>query len=100
MRQNYFDRIYNILEWGGCLFLFEKIRSPDARFQDYSNQIYCSSKKTMDSSQMKLFQEHVFERHLEPFSYEGNVDLLKRAGFSDIECIFKYLCFAGYLCIK
>ena len=37
---------------------------------------------------------------LEPFSTQGNLDLLKRAGFVDIITIFKYLCFEGFLAIK
>ena len=101
MRQNYFDKIYNNLEWGGCLFLFEKIRSPDARFQDYSNQIYCEFKETNGFKPDEIISKSMsLKGILEPFSHEGNIDLLKRAGFRDIECIFKYLCFAGYLCIK
>ena len=37
---------------------------------------------------------------LEPFSTNGNLGLLKRAGFKDILVIFKYICFEGYLAIK
>ena len=37
---------------------------------------------------------------LEPFSSKGNLDLLKRAGFKDTICIFKYACFEGILAIK
>ena len=55
MRQNYFDRIYNILEWGGCLFLFEKIHHQMLDFKITAIKYIASSKKTMDSSQMKLF---------------------------------------------
>ena len=38
-RQQFIDKIFNSLEWGGALFLFEKIRSPDARFQDIYNDL-------------------------------------------------------------
>jgi len=37
---------------------------------------------------------------LEPFSDNGNLGFLKRAGFKDIQTIFHHLCFKGYLCIK
>lgn len=37
---------------------------------------------------------------LEPFSTQGNYDLLKRAGFVDIMTIMKYVCFEGFLAIK
>lgn len=35
-----------------------------------------------------------------PFSPQGNIDLLKRAGFVDILTVMKYLCFEGFLSIK
>ena len=31
-RQDVINKIYKNLEWGGALFLFEKVRAPDARF--------------------------------------------------------------------
>jgi len=37
---------------------------------------------------------------LEPFSTQGNLDLLKRSGFVDIMTIYKFVCFEGWLAIK
>ena len=37
---------------------------------------------------------------LEPFSTEGNLGLLRRAGFQDIMTVFKYVPFEGFLVIK
>jgi tRNA (cmo5U34)-methyltransferase len=37
---------------------------------------------------------------LEPFSTEGNLGLLRRAGFVDIAPVFRHLCFEGVLAIK
>ena len=37
---------------------------------------------------------------LEPFSTQGNIDLMKRAGFVDIIGVLKYVCFEGFLAIK
>ena len=37
---------------------------------------------------------------MEPFSSDGNRDMLKRAGFKDIMTIYRNLCFEGVLCIK
>ena len=37
---------------------------------------------------------------MEPFSTQGNIDLLKRSGFKDINTIQKYICFEGFLAIK
>jgi tRNA (cmo5U34)-methyltransferase len=35
-----------------------------------------------------------------PFSTQGNIDLMKRAGFVDIMSILKYVNFEGFLAIK
>ncbi len=37
---------------------------------------------------------------LEPFSTQGNRDLLNRAGFVDIMTVMKYVSFEGFLAIK
>jgi tRNA (cmo5U34)-methyltransferase len=37
---------------------------------------------------------------LEPFSTQGNIDMLRRAGFVDINTIQKYICFEGFIAIK
>ena len=37
---------------------------------------------------------------VEPFSTQGNLDLMSRAGFVDINTILKYICFEGWLAIK
>jgi tRNA (cmo5U34)-methyltransferase len=44
VRQTLIDRIYERLHWGGALIMFEKVRAPDARFQDYATQIYTDYK--------------------------------------------------------
>ena len=37
---------------------------------------------------------------LEPFSTQGNLEMLKRAGFVDVITVMKYGCFEGFLAIK
>ena len=37
---------------------------------------------------------------LEPFSTQGNIDMMKRAGFVDITTVQKSLCFEGFFAIK
>ena len=40
------------------------------------------------------------KRVMEPFSDKGNKEMLERAGFEDIETIWKWGPFQGYLAIK
>ena len=101
IRQKFIDKIYNSLEWGGAFFLFEKIRSPDARFQDYMTQVYNDFKLRNGYTIEEINKKSESIRGiLEPFSEQGNIDLFKRAGFKDFTTIYHNICFRGWLLIK
>jgi len=100
-RQDVFNRLYDALNWGGALVLFEKVRGPDARFQDIATALYTDFKLGMGHSPDEIVNKsRSLKGVLEPFSTQGNIDLLKRAGFVDIMSVMKYLCFEGFLAIK
>ena len=83
------------------LFLFEKIRGNDARFQDILTNLYHDFKEKNGFTIKDIDKKAKSLRGvLEPFSDKGNIGLLKRSGFSDIQSVFQYLNFKGYLCIK
>ena len=101
LRQDVIDKIYHSLNWGGGFFLFEKVRANDARFQDYFNSSYNEFKLRNNFTESEIFSKtRSLNGVLEPFSSQGNIDMLKRSGFTDIICIFKYLNFQGFLAIK
>lgn len=100
-RQVLIDRIYESLNWGGALVLFEKVRGPDARFQDLITTIYNDFKIDQGFTGEEIVNKtRSLKGVLEPFSTQGNLDMLKRAGFVDITTIMKYLAFEGFLAIK
>jgi len=100
-RQLIIDKIYQSLNWGGAFLLFEKVRGPDARFQELLNGLYTDFKlKNGYSPDEIISKTRSLKGILEPFSVQGNLDLLKRAGFSDVTSIMKYICFEGFLAIK
>lgn len=100
-RQLLIDRIYEKLNWGGAFILFEKVRANDARFQDIMTSLYNDYKLAQGYSPQEIFAKSVsLKGVLEPFSTQGNIDLLKRAGFVDIISVMKYICFEGFLAIK
>jgi len=100
-RQLVFNRIYDRLNWGGALLLFEKVRAPDARFQDMMVSLYNDFKvrQGFDADEI-LNKTSSLKGVLEPFSRDGNLGLLRRAGFTDIMTVMKYVCFEGFLAIK
>lgn len=100
-RQRLIDRLYECLNWGGALMLFEKVRAPDARFQDMTVALYNDYKRREGFTADEILNKTAsLKSILEPFSTEGNLGLLRRAGFVDITTVMKYLCFEGFLAIK
>lgn len=100
-RQAVFDKIYQALHWGGAFVLFEKVRGPDARFQDLLTSLYTDFKVANGLTAEEIVaKSRSLKGVLEPFSSEGNRGLLQRAGFVDIMPIFRYLCFEGVVAIK
>ena len=100
-RQTIMNQLYTALNWGGGLIVFEKVRGADARFQDILTGIYHDYKLENGYTPDEIMNKsRSLKGILEPFSTQGNIDLLKRAGFSDITTIFKYACFEGFLAIK
>jgi tRNA (cmo5U34)-methyltransferase len=100
-RQELINRIYERLNWGGAFILFEKVRGPDARFQDISVALYNDFKVRNGFSADEIMNKtSSLKGVLEPFSTEGNLGLLRRAGFTDITSVMKWVCFEGFLAIK
>ncbi|MEM9797440.1 MAG: methyltransferase domain-containing protein [Pseudomonadota bacterium] len=100
-RQEMFDRIYETLNWGGAFIMFEKVRGPDARFQDLLSTLYADFKLEQGFNEAEIVgKTRSLKGVLEPFSTQGNLDLLERAGFKDVMVVWKQLCFEGFLAIK
>lgn len=100
-RQGVFDAIYRALNWGGAFLLFEKVRAPDARFQDITSGLYVDYKLEGGYTAGEILgKARSLRTVMEPFSTQGNLDLLGRAGFVDIMTIYKHICFEGFLAIK
>lgn len=100
-RQEIFNTIYRALNWGGAFVLFEKVRAPDARFQDMQTALYNEFKLANGFNADEIMDKALsLKGVLEPFSSEGNLGLLQRAGFEDIMTVMKNICFEGFLAIK
>ena len=101
LRQNMLTKIFKSLNWGGAFIMFEKIRGNDARFDNILNSLYLDFKEDNKlSTKDILLKSKSLRGVLEPFSDYGNLGLIKRAGFKDVQTIMQSLCFKGYLCIK
>ena len=100
-RQALINRLYAALNWGGALVIFEKVRAPDARFQDMATALYQDFKTEQGFTDTEILSKSRSLRGvLEPFSSRANVEMLERAGFKDIWPVMKYVCFEGFVAIK
>ena len=100
-RQNIIDKVYKSLQFGGAFLFFEKIRAPEARFQDMLSLIYNDFKLSQGFKAEEIFNKaKSLKGVLEPFSSKMNLNMLKKAGFSQYLIIFKCLNFEGILAIK
>ena len=100
-RQKIFNMIYKTLNYGGAFIMFEKIRGNDARFENIINSMYLDFKEGNNFKSSEILNKSQSLRGvLEPFTNNGNLGFLKRSGFKDIQTIFQFLNFKGYLCIK
>lgn len=101
IRQELINKIYSSLRWGGAFIFFEKVRAPDARFQDMMTRMYDDFKiKNGYVPDEIVAKSRSLKGVMNPFSTQGNLELLQRAGFKDIMTIQKYICFEGFLAIK
>ena len=101
VRQKLIDAVYASLNWGGAFIMFEKVRAPDARFQDITSILYSDYKLDQGYEPDEILAKtRSLKRVLEPFSSQANVDMLKRAGFQDVMSVLKFVCFEGFLAIK
>jgi len=101
LRQALFDKLYQSLNWGGALLIYEKVRAPDARFQDQMSALYTDFKLERGFSPDEIIAKaRSLKRVQEPFSTQGYIDLYKRAGFVDVMSVIKWVCFEGFLAIK
>ncbi len=100
-RQTLINKIYKNLNWGGAFFMVEKVRGPDARFQDIISQVYLEYKLSKGYNADEILNKsRSLKGVLEPFSSNANLQMLKRSGFKDIFTVYKYYCFEGWLAIK
>lgn len=100
-RQKIIKDIYNKLEKGGALIYVEKLLGLDAEMDNIFVDEYYKIKKENEYTQEQIqAKRKSLEGVLVPVTEKWNMDLLKGAGFSKVECFWRYLNFAGFLAVK
>lgn len=100
-RQELVSRIHESLEEEGMFIFSEKVISEDKRLHKQMIDLYYAYKKEQGYSELEIMQKReALENVLVPYTEEENRQMLKEAGFSHVETLFRWVNFATYVAIK
>lgn len=100
-RQRIITEAYNATIPGGVFILVEKLVGSSALIQDLQVEIYHGHKQangyTVDDIEAKRLS---LENTMVPLTEAANVAMLRSAGFTDVECFWRWFNFAGFVAVK
>jgi len=101
LRKPVLERVFNALNPGGQLLLFEKIRFEDESHDKKITENYHEYKISQGFTQEEIIAKSAaLEGVLIPQTENQNLEMLKNAGFKSSAIIFNTLCWQGYLAVK
>ncbi|PPC92319.1 MAG: carboxy-S-adenosyl-L-methionine synthase CmoA [Methylobacter sp.] len=101
-REQLLTTVYQALADGGILLLSEKILSHDSGLNRLYIDCYLHYKKSLSgySDTENQRKREALENVLIPFRLDENIKLLERAGFTRIDCYFRWLNFLCLIAVK
>ncbi len=100
-REKLIQKIYNSLKNQGIFLMSEKLISENKKLNKIMIDLYYSFKKEMGYSEYEISQKReALENVLIPYTMHENIEMLKNAGFRDIEVIFRWNNFATFMAFK
>ena len=100
-REKLIQKIYNSLTEGGIFLMSEKLITENKKLNKIMIDIYYEYKKKMGYSEYEIAQKReALENVLIPYTMQENIEMLKNAGFKDIEVIFRWNNFATFIAFK
>lgn len=100
-RKDLLKNIYNALKPGGFFLLSEKLNTPSPKIQSLVTELYYDFKARNGYSKLEISQKReALENVLVPLEVNEQIKLLKQAGFTHVELIFRWYNFGCYLAIK
>ncbi len=100
-RQNLLLNIYNALNLDSAFIFSEKVVSSNNRLNKIMIDHYYEFKKEQGYSEYEIMQKReALENVLIPYTQDENLQMLKDAGFSSCEVIFRWGNFATFIAIK
>lgn len=100
-RQKILSDIYSCLNKYGCFIFVEKLLCNNNESDNLFVEEYYNIKKINGYSDEQIQSKRkALENFLVPLTENMNIELLKNIGFKKIDCFWRCLNFAGYICIK
>ena len=100
-REKLIQKIYNSLQNEGIFLMSEKLITENKKLNKIMIDIYYNYKKEKGYSEYEIAQKReALENVLIPYSMNENIEMLKNAGFKDIEVIFRWNNFATFIAFK
>lgn len=97
-RQQVVDRVHRALEPAGAIILFEKVLAPSARHQDIAAGVHLDFRRRQGFTDDQIAAKTRSLRGvLQPLSAEENYAMLRRAGFTSIMQVFRWMSFDGVI---
>ena len=101
MREKLIQKIYQSLNENGVFIFSEKVISDNKILNKQCIDEYYDFKKTQGYSEFEIAQKReALENVLIPYSEEENRKMIKDAGFTHCETLFKWVNFATFIAIK
>lgn len=93
--------IYDHLLPGGAFLLVEKVLADSARLDTYFQQRYHQMKREAGYSWDEIERKRLALEGVQvPVTAHWNEELLKNAGFRQVDCYWRWLNFAGWIAVK
>ncbi|ENN5834201.1 carboxy-S-adenosyl-L-methionine synthase CmoA [Campylobacter lari] len=100
-RQELVDKIYQNLNENGIFVFSEKILYEDVKIAKKMIQIYEQYKLEQGYSKLEIStKREALENVLIPYTQNENTTMLKKAGFSKVESVFKWVNFETFVAFK
>lgn len=100
-RQQIVRRIFEHTLPGGALILVEKVIGPTAKLDDVLVAEYLEMKRAHGYSEDEIQRKRLaLEGVLVPVTAKWNEELLRAAGFAEVECFWRNLNFAGWVAVR
>ena len=100
-RVSIFKNIFEALNNGGALILVEKMVGSSTKIDKICVDTYHDMKRENGYSEEQIESKRkALDGVMLPLPYDWNISFLKTAGFTEIDCFWRWMNFAGIVAIK